>query len=143
MLIEIAIVIGVALVMQIVGFVWYGPLFGKAYAKVVGLPAASEMSKGENKAWMKKMIPTYVTSFVLNILTVWVLIGFVGSAVVYTPAVLLLTVLIWLGFVMPVVAAGAMWSGKPRPLAWKMFWITAGYQFAAFVIGALLIAWWL
>jgi hypothetical protein len=41
---------------------------------------------------------------------------------------------IWLGFVMPVQAGGALWSGKTKQLSWAMFLIGAGYQLVTLLL---------
>ncbi|MEZ4114202.1 MAG: DUF1761 domain-containing protein [Candidatus Paceibacterota bacterium] len=50
---------------------------------------------------------------------------------------------IWAGFVMPTLAGSALWSARPRKDAWKIFFITSGYQFLLFMIFASIIKAWM
>lgn len=138
-MLPIFILIGIAIVLQVLGFVWYGPIFGKKYGALINMPAPSQMTSEANKAFHKRMIPTYIINFVLSLVTIFVYLIFVQVL----GAPMMVALLVWLGFVMPIEAGVAMWSGKPRKQAWQLFGITAGYQLLAFVVTALLTLWWL
>ncbi len=113
-----------AVVSMIIGFIWYGPLFKKAWIKISGCDP--ETMTPEQKADMKKsMVPMMITQFILSVLSIFVLAKFGGNMEVAFWA--------WLGFVMPITASGVMWSGKPKKLAWSMFWISAGCQLVTFL----------
>lgn len=129
---EIAInmwaVLGGAVFLMVMGFVWYGPLFGKTWMKVIGAP---QMSKEELAKAQKEMIPYYAMQFVLALITSYVLYAFVhmsGMGVAFA-------FWVWLGFAMPV-AAGAMWDTK-KGLQLTKFLVVAGYQ----LVTLLVLAW--
>ena len=123
---------------MVVGFIWYGLFFKKAYMKVIC--GDTVMSPEAIKEAQKRMGGVYFLQFILSIWTAYVLAwvvtnGGIGSSVT-------IAFWIWFGFVMPTIAGGAMWSGKARKLAWNMFFIVASAQLVTFVVmGAIIGAW--
>lgn len=116
-------VLGAGLFLIITGIVWYGPLFGKTWMKIMGV---EEMSKEEMRRMQKEMMPMYILQFVLSLITSFVLYHFVqllGMSVAFW---------IWLGFSMPL-AAGAVWDTR-KGYAMKKFLIVAGYQLVTLLI---------
>ncbi len=107
-----------------VGAVWYGPLFGKKWMELIGVDPHDSEAK---KAMQKGMMPIFITQFALTLLQLWVLTFYVKGA---------LDVMsgwsnglwIWLGFVMPTLAAAIIWTNEPKKQAWSRLLIQAGYQ---------------
>ena len=121
----------------VVGFVWYGPMFGKKWMHIVG---ATGKTVEERKKMQAKAGPLYVLQFLLTLLQVYVLAYLIacwpGSSGWK------LSVFIWLGFIMPVVAGTAMWNNDSKNMAWARFLIQAGYQLVmAIIFGLILSAW--
>src|SRR4051812_25792081 len=92
----------------------------------------SAMSEEQKKAMRKSAGPLYALQFVLSIVTLYVLAHYTAAwqsmSTMKPMSVGLINALwIWLGFIMPTIAGAAMWSGKPKKMAWSMFWINAGY----------------
>jgi hypothetical protein len=119
-----AVLVG-AVILFVAGFVWYGPIFGKQWMKIMG---ADQMSKEERGEAMKGMMPMYVITFILALITSYVLYHFVkmfgdGITVAFW---------IWLGFAMPM-AAGAMWDTK-KGFRLNKFLIVAGYQLITLLV---------
>lgn len=116
-------------VAMIVGFIWYGPLFGKKWMEIIGAPEVDEQKK---KEMQKGMMPMYILQFVLVLGQVYVLSHFVkgwaGATGIET------AVWIWLGFVMPTIAASVMWTNESKNMKIARFGIQAGYQLVLFVI---------
>ena len=121
---------------MVIGFLWYSPsLFGKPWMKLMGHTVESM------KSAQKKMGMLYGLSFVLSLVTAYVLthvMVFGQSYLGYTPLMggLSSAFWMWLGFVMPVQATDAIFGGKK----WALVGINTGYQLAAllamgFVIG--------
>lgn len=135
-------VLTVAVASMVLGFIWYGPLFHKAWARVIGVDG-SMLPPEQAKEMQKKMIPVYVLNFILSIVTAVVLSIFINFTFSFDAVSgIIVALLVWLGFVMPTVAGQAMWSGKPAKLAWTMFFLSAGYQLINFIIaGAILGCW--
>jgi hypothetical protein len=138
-MINILAVLVIGVIYMILGFVWYGPLFGKMYGRIMGMDMAS-MTPETKKAMQKRMGPVYFLNFVMVLITVYVLALFVNFGVGGSGIGAALWV--WFGFIMPTIAGQAMWSGKPRKMAWQMFWLSMSYQLIGIVIaGVILSAW--
>jgi len=125
----------------VLGMIWYGKaLFGDAYMKALG--ADTNMSPEKMKKIQEKMWQLFLTQFILAVFQVWVLAVYINSSMaVITPVSNALW--IWAGFVMPTLAGGAMWSARPRKDAWKIFFITSGYNLVLFIIFAVIIKAWM
>ena len=116
-----------ALASLVIGFIWYGPLFGKAWMKVAGMdnitPEMREMMK-------KKMAGMLFLQAVLSTITAYVLALFMNM----TGAPSIATAFwVWFGFVMTIIGGAALWSGKTPKLAWMMFFIMSGCQLVTFL----------
>ena len=129
-----------AIVAMVVGFVWYGPLFGKKWAHIIGMT----MPEGKEavRAAHKSMMPRYALNFVTAFITYYALgffAAFVGRLSII--GALVYAIFLWAGFLMPLEASAALWSGKSTKLSWQMFFITAGYQLVAIVLAGIAWAW--
>jgi hypothetical protein len=127
------------LISMVLGFLWYSEkMFGKLWGQVVGMRPSSEMSPEENDAFKKGMMPVYALN---TFLTFIMFFGLSFFGVFLGPLNLLGAVifggLLWLAFVMPIFGISALWSGKPKNLAWKMFLVPAGYQLVCFIIAGI------
>ncbi len=125
-------VLVVAVVFFIIGFIWHGPLFGKIWARAMGMDMNS-MTPEQKKEMQKKMWPAYILQLILSIVTAYVLAVFIGSGI---GGALAIAFWLWLGFSMPMAASAALWSGKSKSASWKLFFITAGYQLVTLLVGA-------
>ncbi len=122
----------------VIGFLWYGPLFGKPWAALSGfteetMVAAKAKGMGKNYALM--MLGAFLTAFVLAHALVF------ASAYTNThgiPAGLMCGFWNWLGFIVPLSMGSVLWDGKP----WKLFLINVGYQLVALLaMGCILAVW--
>ncbi len=133
-----------AVVSMVIGSIWFGPLFGKKWMEITGMANCSEE---ERKKMQKAAMPLYALQFVLSGLTSYILAHFIISSSAFfgmtgAKAGMICALWIWLGFIMPTIGGGAMWSGKPKKLAWSMFWINVSYNAVLYiVIGAILGGW--
>ncbi len=119
------------------GFVWYGPLFGKKWME---LSKMNEMSE-EDKAKMRNgVMKLYVTQFILTAFEAFVLAHFLAGFGAVTG--ILGSLWIWAGFVLPTVATLSMWSSDMGKTAWTRFGITLGYQALLFVVFGLILGVW-
>ncbi len=122
---------------MVVGYIWYGPLFGKKWMKVIGVHVSDEE---ERKKMEKNAGPLYVVQFLLTLLQVYVLAYLIAT----WPGAngVKLALFLWVGFVLPIVAGSAMWNNDSSHVAWTRFLIQAGYQLVLFVLfGYILSAW--
>lgn len=129
-----------AIALLIVSFVWYGPLFGKAWMAAVGFDKATpeEMEKGK-----KEMPKNAAIQFVTALIMAYVMTHTLTYAGAYLETSGLILGLmtgfwLWLGFVVPVSIGSVLWDGKP----WKYWFIVAGNWLVNFlVVGAILAMW--
>lgn len=130
-------VLAAAILSMIVGGLWYGPLFGKLWMRVIG---ATELDEIARKEMQKKAMPLYGVQFLLTLLQVYILAHFING---WTNATGIETALwIYVGFIIPTVAASAMWNNDSTKVAWARFLIQAGYYLVLFVLfGAILALW--
>ncbi len=123
-----------ALASMALGFLWFGPVFGKPWMKYMGFTR-----KDVEKSKRKGMAATYFMGFLGSLVTSYVLAHFVF----YTGAVdvfggMVTGFYIWLGFVATVLLGTVLWEGKPL----GMYALNAGYYLVNLaVMGAILAAW--
>ena len=96
----------------------------------MGFPAMECSTPEAKKQLIGMMVKMMGTQLVLSLITVFTIVFF-GANVI-------LTLVIWFGFVMPTTAGATLWSGKPAKDAWKIFLITSGCQLLTFAVYGLL-----
>lgn len=120
-------IIAAVLMAFIFGSVWYGPLFGKLWAK--------EMGFKKGKITFKKMIPSLSLQLVQTFLTTYVLAHMVRFWLQLIHASnqedflcyngLIIGFLTWVGFYVPMQLGKVAWEQK----SWKLFSINIGQDF--------------
>lgn len=108
-------VVAAAVASFLVGWLWYGPVFGKTWVKLTG----HQMGKKED------MPQSMIFVFVGNLVTAWVLSAFLqltGSTTL--SAALPVAVWAWLGFQAPSTMGVALWEGK----SWNLFFLNAAQK---------------
>ena len=127
----------VAVLAMVIGAIWYGPLFGKAWLKVIG---ATELDVEKRKEMQRRAMPLYLTQFVLVLFQMWVLAYYIAG---WKEATGLANGLwIWAAFIMPTIAGTAMWNNDSAKISWARFLIQSGYQLVVFVMAGLVIGMW-
>ena len=136
----IAIIVSV-IASFVVGGLWYGPLFGNAWKKEMGVPPDAKPAGGEmGKALTINVIGTFLTAYVMaHEVSVWrpstwhagadsppAVYGFFGGF--FT----------WLGFAVPVLLNGVSFEKK----SWKFFGINAAFLFLSFQIIGMILSFW-
>jgi Protein of unknown function (DUF1761) len=118
------------------GFLWYTALFGKAWAKEMGMdtnvkPAAGEMAKGMTIMVVGNFLMAYV--FAHNN-AAW---SFVPGAneMSATASIMSSVVFTWMGFYLPVDIGTVTWERK----SWKLFFINTGYHFMMLLVATLVL----
>lgn len=134
--------ISVAVVANIIiGFLWYGPLLGKAWMHEMGLAPDHKPDPAVMKRSMMLMIVSaFLTAYVLaHTVAVWRPstwnAGTDGANAIYGLSTAFFT---WIGFFVPVLLAGVAWENK----SWKLFGINAGYHFVALLAASMILAYW-
>ena len=118
------------------GFIWYTPLFGKAWAKEMGFdtsvkPPTSALVKGLIFMVIGNFFLAYV--FAHNI-AAW---GYVPGVkeMPKMSNVMSSTIFTWLGFYFPVDIGAVAWEKK----SWKLFGINTSYHFVMLLVASLIL----
>ena len=99
--------VAAAVASMVVGFIWYGPLFGKMWMKLSGMKEMGDKSQ---------MPKTYAIMFVASLVTAYVL-SVLGAG-------LMTTFWIWLGFQATLLLGSVLWEGK----SWELYCLNASHQ---------------
>lgn len=126
-----------AVLAMVIGAVWYGPIFGKKWLDII---CATDCDLEKRKEMNKGVWKLYVTQFLLVLFQVWVLSYYIQG---WKEASGLVNALwIWGAFVVPTVAASAMWNNDNAKVSWARFLIQAGYQLVVFAVFGLVLGLW-
>ncbi len=115
-----------------IGYLWYGPLFGKAWAK--------EMNVKNDPSKMKGMWKLMLINFVGTFMMVYAIAHFVDFLKLsnYIEA-LQLGFWVWLGFfAATTLLGGVLWEGK----SWKLYSINALYWLVNLCVPAVILTIW-
>lgn len=115
------------------GFLWYTPLFGKAWARELKMdmnvkPTAGQMAKGLITTLIGNFLLVYVFAHNLEAWTFVPNIDEMSTA----GTILNGAIFTWLGFFVPVDLNTVMWEGK----SWKFFFINTVYHLLTLLIAA-------
>ena len=124
----------------IIGFTWYGPLFGKPWMKMTGMDnlPPEVMEKGKKQMPMMaaiQFVGALIMGFVLSHSLVFAS-TYLGESGV--SAGLQTGFWNWLGFVAPVTIGMVLWEGKP----WKLWAIVAGNWLVTLLVMGVILALW-
>lgn len=122
----------------VLGFLWFGPVFGKAWIKQMGFSQA-DIEKGKkqgmamNYALMSlgSLVMAYVLAHSLVFANAFLNTSGVGAG-------LQAGLWNWLGFMAPVIMGDQLWGGKP----WKLFPITGGYYLVSLCLMGVILSIW-
>ncbi|MBI4138832.1 DUF1761 domain-containing protein [Candidatus Uhrbacteria bacterium] len=123
---------------MVLGFVWYGPLFGKPWMAIMGYTKETA-----EKMKQKGMEKTYALMTLGSLVMAYVLAHSTEFAMTYTKTYGVAGGLMsgfwnWLGFIAPILIGSQLWEGKP----WKLFLITGGYYLVSLMgMGVILAVW--
>ncbi len=125
---------------MIIGFLWYGPLFGKPWSEMMGLGIFSPEAQ---KEMQKKMMPGYIASFIGALAMAFVL----AHAIIFASAYLKTSGVSagltgafwnWLGFIAPVTIGVIFWESKPL----KLWLINASYWLVSLLVMGVILSLW-
>lgn len=114
-MINIPAVLVAALAAFVIGFLWHGPLFGKQWIKLMGIPQA-KVDEMQAKG-MGPMIPRMIAAYVQQVI-IAVVISYLaaGLGVVGLVPALTLAVVLWFGFIATVLLNGVLWEERSMSL---------------------------
>ena len=123
----------------VLGFLWYTPLFGKAWAKEMGFdpeekPDGGTMAKGMIFMVVGNFFLAYVLSHNMAAMNpeTWGQAPSEMSALIVAGMTAFFT---WLGFFLPVDLSTVAWEKK----SWKLFGINTSYHFMALLTTAMIL----
>ncbi len=127
-----------AIASMVIGSLWYGPIFGKQWVALSGMP-----SDKMDKAKAQGMGKAYAIAFVGSLLLSYVLahaIVFAGSYMHVEGIKLGLTAGFWnwLGFIVPVTLGSVLWEMRP----WKLWVINISYHLVTLMLMGIILALW-
>lgn len=124
----LAIVVG-ALVNMVVGFLWYGPLFGKTWMAMIG--KSMDEIESDSTMYLFSTVSALITAFVLALV-----VAAFGASTLTGGAVL--GGLVWVGIGATATLVYSIFEGPPLSV-WTLH---AAYQLVVFVImGAIFAVW--
>lgn len=127
-----------ALLSMGIGFVWFGPLFGKKWMEICG---ATDLDMEKRKEMQRRAMPLYLVQFLLTLFQLMVLAWYI-NALSGTSSGLHTAFSIWIAFILPTVAGSSMWNNDSSKVKWSRFLIQVGYQLVAFIIFGLILSAW-
>jgi hypothetical protein len=123
------------------GFLWYGPLFGKPWAKLMGFklnhkPKPRVMAK----AYGLQLLGTFLTAFVMaHTCQIWrPSVWGLGQDSPFYMYGFYNGIFTWLGFYVPLQFGKVTWENRP----WKLFFINASYELVMLQAMSLILAYW-
>lgn len=135
--IEISLLgLGLAVVVNFfVGYVWYGPLFGKAWGSDMGVDTSAVSGAGLAKAMGLTVVGLILMTFVLSqnigawTPSSW---GHADNSADRLMQALSAAGFTWLGFILPVLFSSITWEGR----SFRFFAINAGYYLMTLLIAS-------
>lgn len=121
---------------NVVGFLWYGPLFGKKWSEEMGWGTVTpEVMKQKQK----EATPGYIANVVFALLTAFVFAHILWAFESASISDALQGVFfMWLGFMLPLHAGKKFWMGK----SWTLVVIDAGYSLVSLIITGIILQVW-
>lgn len=113
-----------------VGFMWFGPLFGKKWMSLMNFTQA-HIEEGKRKGMAKPMILTGIFALLgaYVFFTVAESLGLSGL-----PDALCLALAAWVGFSLPIFMNTLLWEGRSL----ELFWLNALHNLATLVLSAII-----
>jgi hypothetical protein len=117
-------------------FLWYAPLFGRAWARELGLDTSNKPTGGQ-------MAKGLIFTFIGNLLLAFVF-AHNNAAWTFVPGIKEMSpvqnimnsvVFTWLGFFVPGELSRVGWEGR----SWKFFFINTGYYFMMLLVAAVIL----
>lgn len=118
----------------VLGFIWYGPLFGKKWMTLSGI--AMPASKSSNSVMFKPIVLSLLGSLFMSCVLSFSIAfhnGFYQTSGIF--AAISMAFLLWLGFIVPVYLNFTGWENKPKTL----LFINSGYWLVFLLISSMII----
>lgn len=123
-----------AVAMMVLGYLWYGPLFGKPWMKLTEM-SEKDMKGNTGIAMAKTYGLMFVSALILSYVFDHILIAFQTASVGMAVQGAIWT---WLGFIATTMFSGVLFAKKPV----KLFVIDAGYYLVGLIIVGVILTMW-
>ena len=127
-------VVACAIAAMVVGYVWYGPLFGKMWAHLSGI-SMEHMQQGGSKSYAITFAGSLVMAYVLAVTLGIFKLAFGGLEL---SMALQGGFWLWLGFFATTQLSVVLWEGK----SWKLFFLNTSYSLVSVLTMSAIIASW-
>ncbi|MFM2384079.1 MAG: hypothetical protein RIQ72_651 [Candidatus Parcubacteria bacterium] len=139
-------ILGIVLLASIIRFavggLWYMPkgVLGKAWMKSQDYTPTDAQKMMGKKAMVSGFIFTFVSTFILALMLAP--LAQMSGVIAVSPIVpaLILVGLIWVGFIVPILAQRKIYNVHGG-YSWKTFFIDAGHEFVALAIATAVLVW--
>jgi len=126
------VLLGAAVAQMVGGMLWYGPIFGKAWLKAMGLDAGdkekmAQMQKDAGPAYGASLIFSIIFGYVVDVLFSSLGISSLMSAV-------LVVLVLWLAFTIANTSKAVLWGEMNR----DVLLINSGFEILLFIAVAVL-----
>jgi hypothetical protein len=129
----IAIIVA-AVAAQFIGFLWYGPFFGKVWAELVGYK-----KKDIEKMRKSNMTGRYLLYFLCFLISAFVLQNLVGIFGSYTFVDGIgIGFLVWLGFIATISLSAVLFENKPA----KLYLLNNLFYLISFIVMGIILTVW-
>lgn len=126
------LVFALAALWFVMGYVWYGVLFWKLWAKIHGMDQLPKEQETKMMQWMWK---TMLVEFILNVIMV---AGLIFLSSTYGNPIAM-AVLIWFAFVMPSIVSVLNWGNDSGKNLRNKLLLTLAYRFIALILAGILL----
>jgi hypothetical protein len=131
-------VIVAGIVNMVIGYLWYGPIFGKMWMSLSGIVMTPEKmaemkQKGMGKSYALMFVGALIMALVLfkSIASVSGFLQESGASVG-----VMVGFFSWLGFIAPVLLGSVLWEGK----SWKLWIFNNAYYLAVLLVNGAILA---
>lgn len=131
-----------AIVTTIIGSLWYGPLFGDLWVRLMNMPAekvAEAKARGMDAAMKKRYAIMFVATFVMS--CVFAYASFFSGLLFLNFGIFAGSVVgffMWLGFIAPVTLGSVLWEMK----SWKLWILNNAYYLVVLIVMGLIFTLW-
>ncbi|PIR74262.1 MAG: DUF1761 domain-containing protein [Candidatus Magasanikbacteria bacterium CG10_big_fil_rev_8_21_14_0_10_47_10] len=121
----------------VVGWIWYGPLFGKPWMKMMG------MTEKDKEAGKKKMGQSMALGFAAQLVMAYVIAHFIGGWSQSAPEIPAMKIALqtafwlWLGLVATIQLGAVLWENK----SWNLYLLNAIHWLVALLVMASTLVW--
>ena len=127
-------VLAAAVANMVLGFLWYGPLFGAQWMKLTNIDKSKiddAKKKGMSKIYALAFLTSIVMSFILAYFLRYVQAGTILEGII-------LAFLLWIGFFATTQLGSVLWEGKSA----KLYFLNTLYYLASLCIMSIILTLW-